>query len=129
MTYGRYLVALVLIEEGDKRAMPLGGKSIKEPLGSNDNPGAFGEELAKELLLRVFQRSENGSLRRAAGSRSLLVIHISLESMQDDLPRLKSEWIQSGDFQQFISGLKIASEGVWSLSFSRENGITYSSVS
>ena len=62
MSKYHYLIALALIEQNNVRAMPLGGKSLKSSLGGSD-PGKTGEDLAKELLIRVFQRSEKGTLK------------------------------------------------------------------
>ena len=88
-----YLVAIALIKEKGSRAMPIGGKSLKESIRVNDDPGEIGENLAKELLIRVFQRSEKGNLRRAAGDRSLMLIQISMELMQEKIPYIISAQI------------------------------------
>ena len=72
-----YLIALALIEGQGNRAMPLGGKSLKETSKLNYEPGDLGEKLSLQLLLRVLQRSEDSYLRRAAGDKSLLLIQIS----------------------------------------------------
>ena len=117
-----YVVALALIEQEGIRAMPLCGKSIKEAIKSDSDPGSVGEGLTKELLIRVFQRSENAPLRRAAGSHSLLLIQVSMNEMQDKLPILKAEWINSANTNLFIKNLNSLCTGVWSITFTRENG-------
>ncbi len=123
-----YLVAIALIEQNELRAMPIGGKSLNEPIKSNAEPGKLGEDLAKELLIRIFQRSEEGPLKRAAENKSLLLIQIGMQDMQEKLPLLKADWIKTGDNERFLSEVYNYSDGIWSLTFSRENGIVCSSL-
>ena len=52
-----YLIAMALIEQNGIRAMPLGGKEIKDDLENIDNFNKLGEEVILNLLLRVFQIS------------------------------------------------------------------------
>jgi len=60
-----YLIAIALIEQNLVRAMPLGGKEIKDNLEESENFKKLGEEVILNLLMRVFQRSDEGSLKRA----------------------------------------------------------------
>ncbi len=117
-----YLVALALIEQDGKRALPLGGQALKSPLQSDQTPGPIGEKLVKDLLIRVFQRSEESPLRRAAGDHSLLLIQVSMELMQDKIPLLKEKWIQSGNKEEFLSALSDICDGIWCLKFERYKG-------
>ncbi len=121
-----YLVALALIEQEGIRAMPLGGKSIRHPITKDSDPGELGQTLAKELLLRVFQRSEDGPLRRVEGDRSLLLIQVQMEAMQESIPLIKAEWIATGNGEAFLEKLEKLCDGVWSLNFTRDNGIQFS---
>ena len=57
-----YLIAIALIEQNLLRAMPLGGKEVKENLDDPENFKKLGEEVVLNLLLRVFQRSDEGCL-------------------------------------------------------------------
>ena len=50
-----YLIAIALIEQNLVRAMPLGGKEIKENLEEPDNFKKLGEEVILNLLLRFFK--------------------------------------------------------------------------
>ena len=92
-----YLISLALIQQKGERAMPLGGRSIKGLISKDENPGKIGEDLAKELLLRIYQNSDKAPLQRAAAEQSLLLIQIEMELMQNNIPTLKSQWIRSGD--------------------------------
>jgi len=94
-----YLVALALLEQEGKRALPLNGKSCSAPSTAEgaaegaaeaQDPGDDGRTLVLELLLRVWQRSEEGALRRAAGDSSLLLVELPLEALQESLPKLKA---------------------------------------
>ncbi len=114
-----YLVALALLEQGGKRALPLNGKSRSAPsmaegaaaaTTESQDPGDDGRTLVLELLLRVWQRSEEGALRRAAGESSLLLVELPLEALQESLPRLKARWVGGGataDFQAELAALAI----------------------
>ena len=51
-----YLIAIALIEQNLIRAMPLGGKEIKDNLEESENFKKLGEEVILNLLMRVFQR-------------------------------------------------------------------------
>ena len=57
-----YLVALALVEFDGKRALPLTGKSQSAAAADAVDPGDDGRTLALELLLRLWQRSEEGPL-------------------------------------------------------------------
>ena len=73
-----YLIAIALIEQNDLRAMPLGGKEIKDNLDEDGNLNKLGEDVILNLLLRVFQRSDEGALKRVSEDKGLLLslIHI-----------------------------------------------------
>ena len=102
MSENLYLLALALIDQEGKRFMPLGGKSISKFIDPSSNPGIAGEGLASDLLLRVFQKSESGSLRRSNGDQSLLLIQLPMELMQERIPIIKAQWINTGDNKKFI---------------------------
>ncbi len=97
-----YLIAIALIEQKHVRAMPLGGKEIKDNLDEAENFKKLGEEVILNLLLRVFQRSDEGELKRASEDKGLLLVHMHPKRMQKELPFIKSEWIRDGDTQQFL---------------------------
>ena len=121
-----YLIALALIEQKAQRAIPLGGKSLKEEINSTYEPGEKADSLVRELLIRVFQRSETAPLRRVAGERSLLLILISMEVMQSKIPLVKSQWIKTGDNEKLFSELEALCEEVWAVNFTRDEGVRFS---
>ena len=110
-----YLIALALLDQNGERAMPLQGKSLREPLAEDDDPGEVGRQQALELLVRVWQRSDQGALSRAAGDQSLLVVAVPIEALQEDLPALKAQWLNSGDTAALVQGIAALGAGVWSL--------------
>lgn len=110
-----YLVALALLEQGGERAMPLQGKSLREPLAAGSDPGEEGRLQALELLVRVWQRSEAGPLRRAAADTSLLLATVPMECLLDTLPALKARWIAQGDAAALVRGLLALGGRVWSV--------------
>lgn len=114
-----YLVALALMEQGGGRALPLAGRSQKQLAGEGNAPQELGHALALELLLRVWQRSDDGALSRAAGAESLLLVELAMERLPEDLPVLKAAWLTSGDFAAFKVGLRSISERAWTISVAK----------
>ena len=97
-----YLVALALVEFAGKRALPLTGKSQSAEAADAVDPGDGGRTLALELLLRLWQRSEEGPLQRAAGEASLLLedpaAYEAMARAQDGLNNVKgaqSAWARA----------------------------------
>ena len=123
-----YLLALALIDQEGKRFMPLGGKSISKFIDPSSSPGVTGEGLASDLLLRVFQKSESGSLRRSNGEKSLLLIQLPMDLMQERIPLIKAQWIKTGDNQKLMAELQLICNGIWSAVFNREDGLNFSKV-
>ena len=69
-----YLIAIALIDQNGSRAMPLGGKEIKDDIFEDkDNFKQLGEEVILNLLLRVFQRSDEGPLKRSSEDNFIAV--------------------------------------------------------
>ena len=123
-----YLIAIALIEQNDLRAMPLGGKEIKDSLSDSDNFKKLGEEVILNLLLRVFQRTDEGSLKRASEDKGLLLVHMHPKRMQKELPFIKSEWIRDGDTNQFLKYLGNLSKEIWTASYSKYQGVEFTSI-
>ena len=123
-----YLIALALIEQEGNRAMPLCGKSVKQETDFTSGPSAGAETLANQILLTVFQRSEKAPLRRAAVDQSLLLICIPMQLMQDQLPSLKSQWIKTGNTQEFIYKLLKVCPYIWTINYTREQGTSFNQV-
>ena len=123
-----YLIALALIEQNGIRAIPLGGKEIKNNLEENENFNKLGEELILNLLLRVFQRSDEGALKRASEDKGLLIVHMHPKRMQKELPFIKSEWIRDGDTNQFLKYLGNLSKEIWTASFVKYKGVELTSI-
>ncbi len=120
-----YLIALALLDQGGQRAMPLQGKSLREPLPPDGDPGEVGRLQALDLLVRVWQRSDQGPLSRASGDQSLLVVAVPIEALQEDLPALKAAWLNSGDTAALVHGLTELGSGVWSLTLESRQPLSY----
>ena len=110
-----YLVALALIEQEGRRALPLAGRSQKEVAAEGEAPDELGRALVLELLLRVWQRSDAGLLKRAAAAESLLLVELPMERLPEDLPVLKAAWLNSGDAEVFRKGLQRMSPRAWTM--------------
>jgi hypothetical protein len=124
MAESPYLVALALAEQEGRRILPLTGKSRQEALLPAD-PGEEGRTLALELLLRLWQRSDEGPLRRAAGESSLLLVELPLEGMSEQLPILKANWIRSGDTAAFQERLATLVSRAWRISIARYEPVSF----
>lgn len=122
-----YLVALALIEQGGVRALPLGGRTLPVDAGEpvDDAPHAVAHEVALELLVRVWQRSDDGDLRRAAGVGSLLLVELSMERLNDDLPALKATWLETGDTEAFHQNLQAIAMRTWSVGIAKFEPVTF----
>lgn len=125
-----YLVALALLEQEGKRALPLNGKSCNGPSmaegeAEGQDPGDDGRTLVLELLLRVWQRSEEGALRRTAGDSSLLLVELPLEALQEALPRLKARWVGGGPTTAFHAELAALAIRGWSVAIARYAPVSF----
>ncbi|MEB3317365.1 MAG: hypothetical protein VKO39_04415 [Cyanobacteriota bacterium] len=125
-----YVVALALVEIAGKRALPLTGKSrsavaAEEASLAATDPGEEGRTLALELLLRLWQRSDEGPLQRAAGEDSLLLVELPLEAMSEQLPLLKARWLTSGETAELLHGLQgVASRG-WRVAIAKYEPVQF----
>jgi hypothetical protein len=120
-----YLVALALCEFDGQRALPLTGRSRGASATPDTDPGAAGRELALELLLRLWQRSDDGSLRRAAGDVSLLLVELPLEKMSEQLPLLKANWVKGCGTPALLEGLQALAIRGWTLSIARYEEVRF----
>ena len=123
-----YLIAIALIEQNNERAMPLGGKEIKLDINDKDNFKKIIEDVILNLLLRLFQRSDDGAIKRLSSERGLLLVHMHPKRMQKELPFIKSEWIRDGDTNQFLQYLGNLSKEIWSTSFIKYKGVEFTSI-
>lgn len=120
-----YLITLALLSQNGSRAMPLQGKSLRAPLGAEEDPGETGHALALDLLVRLWQRSDQGPLQRAAGEQSLVLVTVPIEALQEQLPALKARWINSGDTAALFAELQELASGVWTLEMESRQPLQY----
>lgn len=120
-----YLVALALVEFAGKRALPLTGKSQSAAAADASDPGDDGRTLALELLLRLWQRSEEGPLKRAAGEPSLLLVELPMDVMSEQLPLLKANWVSGGDTEAFLSSLQGLAIRAWRITIAKYEPVSF----
>ena len=123
-----YLIAIALIEQNNERAMPLGGKEVKLDIDVEENFTKLSEDVTLNLLLRLFQRSDDGPIKRISGEKGLLLVHMHPKRMQKELPFIKAEWIRDGDTNQFIQYLSNLSKQIWTASFVKYQGVEFTSI-
>ena len=110
-----YLVVMALISQEGRRALPLGGRSQKTIAAHGEAPHELGHALALDLLLRVWQRSDEGALQRAAGLHSLLLVELPIERLPEDLPAAKAAWLRTGDTEELKTALQAMSSRAWTM--------------
>jgi len=120
-----YLVALALVEIAGKRALPLTGKSQPATAADVSDPGDSGRTLALELLLRLWQRSDEGPLQRAAGESSLLLLELPLDVMSEQLPVLKANWIGGGETETLLGSLQHLAIRAWRISIAKYEPVSF----
>ena len=125
-----YLIALALVEIDGRRALPLNGRSLPAAaLATADSeaaaPGDLGRDQALELLLRLLERSENGGLKRLAGSETLLLLQMPLERMSERIPVLKASWLAGGDTSVLLDGLRQIADRGWRIEAARGEAIRF----
>ena len=124
----KYVIAIALAEQNNKRLMPLGGKTFSGVDTLSQSSKKEVEKIILDLLLRLFQRSTEGSLKISNDEIGLLLAEISFESMHNNIPVFKSNWINSGDTDILIEQLKSICSNLWSIQFKKHEGILFNNL-
>ena len=124
----KYLIAIALAEQNNKRLMPLGGKTFAGVEGLSQIPEKEAEKIILDLLLRLFKRTTEGNLKISNDETGLLLAEISFESMHNNIPVIKSNWINSGDTDTLIEKLKSICSNLWSIEFKKHEGILFNNL-
>ena len=127
MAENPYLVCLALIEQRGQRRLPLGGKGLMQSIPAGNDPGADGQALALDLLLRLWQQSDDGAIQRTDGLQSLLLLELPMECFLETLPKLKQAWLRSGNTKEFIGGLRQLTSQGWTLETAKFSQPTFAS--
>ena len=123
----KYLIAIALAEQNNKRLMPLGGKTFARA-DLSQAPKKEAEKIILDLLLRLFKRTNEGNLKISNEETGLLLSEISFESMQNNLPIIKSNWINGGNTDDLIEKLKSISSNLWSVQYKKHEGIMFNDL-
>ena len=124
----KYLIAIALAEQNNKRLMPLGGKTITRADNLSQAPKKEAEKIILDLLLRLFKRTNEGNIKISNEENGLLLAEISFESMQNNLPIIKSNWINKGNTHDLIEKLKSISFNLWSVKYKKHEGIIFNDL-
>ena len=124
----KYVIAIALVEQDHKRLMPLGGKTFSGVNTLTQSSKKDVERIILDLLLRIFQRSSEGSLKISNDKTGLLLAEISFESMHNNIPIIKSNWINTGDTDTLIEELKSICSNLWSIKFIKHEGIVFNDL-
>ena len=117
----KYVIAIALAEQNNKRLMPLGGKTFSGVDTLSQSSKKEVEKIILDLLLRIFQRTTEGSLKISNDETGLLLAEISFENMHNNIPVIKSNWINSGDTNTLLEKLKSICSNLWSIEFKKQN--------
>ena len=124
----KYVIAIALAEQNNKRLMPLGGKTFSGVDILSKSSKKEVEKIILDLLLRIFQRTSEGSLKISNDETGLLLAEISFESMHNNIPVIKSNWINSGDTDAMIEKLKSICSNLWSIQYKKHEGIIFNNL-
>ena len=124
----KYLIALALAKQNNKRLMPLGGKTFAGVESLSQAPKKEAEKIILDLLLRLFKRTNEGNLKISNIETGLLLAEISFESMQNNLPIIKSNWINDGNTDNLIEKLKSICSNLWSVQYKKHEGILFNDL-
>ena len=124
----KYVIAIALAEQNNKRLMPLGGKTCAGVDTLSQSSKKEVEKIILDLLLRLFQRSTEGSLKISNDKIGLLLAEISFESMNKNIPVIKSNWINTGDTDKLIDKLKSICSNLWSIQYKKHEGIMFNDL-
>ena len=124
----KYLIAIALAEQNNKRLMPLGGKTFAGVEGLGQAPKKESEKIILGLLLRLFKRTNEGNLKISNDDSGLLLAEINFDKMQSSLPIIKSNWINTGDTDIMIEKLKSICSNLWSIQYKKHEGIMFNDL-
>ena len=121
----KYVIAIALAEQNNKRLMPLGGKTFSGVDTLSQSSKKEVEKIILDLLLRIFQRTTEGSLKISNDETGLLLAEISFESMHKNIPVIKSNWINTGDTDTLMERLQSICSNLWSIQYKKHEGIIF----
>ena len=124
----KYLITIALAEQNNKRIMPLGGKTYTRVEDGSQTPKKEAEKILLDLLLRLFKRTTEGDLKVDNYETGLLLAEISFENMQNNLPIIKSNWINTGNTDALLENLKSLCINLWSIKYIKHEGIIYNDL-
>tara|TARA_Y100001968_G_C18801626_1_gene455913 strand:- start:18 stop:410 length:393 start_codon:yes stop_codon:yes gene_type:complete len=128
MSEQNYLIALILAEQHNQRIMPIGGKTIPIDDSSNEFPKNESEKIILDLLLRLFQRSYTANVKIYDEKIGILIAQISINNMQNNIPIIKSEWINKGNTSKLIENLNSICYNLWSINYVKYEGMLINSL-
>ena len=124
----KYLIAIALAEQNNKRLMPLGGKTFAGVGNLGQAPKKESEKIILDLLLRLFKRTNEGNLKISNDDSGLLLAEINFDNMQGSLPIIKSNWINTGDTDALIGKLKSICSNLWGIQHKKHEGIMFNDL-
>ena len=119
----KYLISIALAELNNKRIMPIGGKTFAGVNSGSQVPKKEAEKILLDLLLRIFKRSTEGNLKVSNEESGLLLAEISFEKMNNNLPIIKSNWLNTGKTNMLLEELSSICTNLWSIQYRKHEGM------
>ena len=124
----KYLIAIALAEQNNQRLMPIGGKTYSGDNSSGNAPQKEADKIILDLLLRLFQRTNEGNLKISNDDKGILLAEIYSLEMQNIIPKIKSDWIKTGDTDNLIKKLISSCIKIWSVKYKKHEGISFNEL-
>tara|TARA_B100000214_G_scaffold100559_1_gene70180 strand:+ start:1773 stop:2177 length:405 start_codon:yes stop_codon:yes gene_type:complete len=124
----KYLIAIAIAEENNKRIMPIGGKTYAGVDPESEVPRKEAEKILLDLLLRLFKRASEGNMKVSNEETGLLLAEISFENMQSKLPIIKSNWINTGNTEDLLKKLNSICSQLWSIQYRKHEGMVFTDL-
>ena len=124
----KYLIAIALAEQNNKRLMPLGGKTCAGVDALSKANKKEAEKIILDLLLRLFKRTNEGNLKISNNENGLLLAEIYFENMQNNLPIIKANWINDGNTENLIENLISICTNLWSIEYKKHERIIFNKL-
>mgnify|MGYP006151777869 CR=1 FL=1 len=82
-------------------------------------------QFAPAEAVQLWQRSDDGPMRRAAREASLLLVELPMEVMSEQLPLLKANWIAGGETATLLSSLQDLTNRAWRIMIAKYEPVRF----
>ena len=120
-----YLLSICIFKDKNKPRMPLLGKSLGSSSIQNEY---FNEKIAKDITLELLVRVLNSNKSLELDNLNIILIAIEFDKMTNEIPNIKSKWIQNESINTIISSLERVSLAIWTIDYIKYEGIKFNRI-